>query len=80
MDYIRYKQAERDIGRKYEAAGREEGLIEGRREGRREGCIEGESRMARLAAALFKAGRGNEISEAALDKAYREKLYAEFGV
>ena len=72
MDYIRYQQAERDIGRKYEAAGRAEGRAEGR--------TEGERKMARLAVALVNAGRSNEIGEAAADNEYREKLYAEFGL
>ena len=80
MDYIRYQQAEMDIGRKYEEAGRREGHSKGLREGREKGLREGEARMARLIASLLENDRGSEISQAASDKEYREKLYSEFGL
>ena len=65
--------------------GRIEGRIEGRNEGRIEGRIEGrsegENRLGRLITKLMASGSSPEdITKAANDPNYREKLYAKFGI
>ena len=56
--------------------GRTEGLLKGRTEGRAEGTNKAMALMARL----FSDGRTEDASRAATDEAYRNKLYAEFGM
>ena len=56
--------------------GQAEGLLKGRTEGRAEGTNKAMALMARL----FSDGRTEDASRAASDEAYRNKLYAEFGM
>ncbi len=55
--------------------GRAEGLADGLEKGRAEGIAEGESKFAELAAFLLQEGRADDLSRAAVDAAYRDKLY-----
>ena len=58
------------------ASGRAEGLEEGLKEGR----ASGENHMAKLVGLLAAAGRIDDIKQAAADEAYRNVLFAEFGL
>ena len=84
-----FKREGREEGRiEGREEGREEGRVEGRKEGRREGRIEGrkegrgegEARLGTLITRLISLGRTDEIAKAASDSAFRDKLYAEFGM
>lgn len=48
--------------------------------GRKEGLEQGEDRTSRLAALLAEANRTEDIVRAASDRAYRDSLFAEFGL
>ena len=70
-----------NLGEAIALKNREEGRIEGRNEGRIEGRSEGENRLGRLITKLMASGRSPEdITKAANDPNYREKLYAKFGI
>ncbi len=75
------KQEARVQGR---AEGREEGRAEGREEGRAEGLEEGKAagldQYGALVAALLDAGRIEDVRRASTDAAFRDKLFAEFGM
>ena len=60
--------------------GRAEGRMEGRREGRAEGRMEGENVFAGLIARLSSEKRYEDIDKASNDAAYRQKLFAEYGL
>ena len=60
--------------------GRKEGMLEGRKEGMMAGRLEGENKLGRLILLLTKDGRVEDISKAASDDSYREKLYKEFRI
>ena len=60
--------------------GRLEGRQEGRLEGRQEGRLEGQDEMATLSEKLILADRVSELLKASIDREYRNKLLAEFGL
>ena len=62
------------------AEGREEGREEGRAEGKAEGREEGIERYGLLVNALLDAGRVDDIRKASADPAFRDSLFAEFGI
>ena len=62
------------------AEGREEGRAEGRVEGKAEGHEEGVERYGLLVNALLDAGRADDIRKAGTDPAFRDSLFAEFGI
>ena len=53
---------------------------EGRQEGRAEGKQEEESRQSTLTQKLIALGRTDDALKAALDPAYKNTLYREFGM
>ena len=61
-------------------AGREEGIGIGREEGIGIGREEGEEKLNRLNMLLIRQERMEDLKKAASDKAYRRKLYCEFGL
>ena len=60
--------------------GRAEGRAEGKAEGRAEGRAEGANELGQLISKLLSLGRIQDVERASVDIAYREKLYAEFGI
>ena len=62
------------------AEGREEGREEGRAEGKAEGREEGIERYGLLVNSLLDAGRVDDIRKASADPAFRDSLFAEFGI
>lgn len=71
------KQEARVQGR---AEGHAEGLEEGRAEGLEEGRAAGIDQYGALVAALLDAGRIDDIRQASTDPAFRDELFAEFGM
>ena len=67
-------------GEEKKQEGRAEGRMEGRREGRAEGRMEGENVFAGLIARLSSEKRYEDIDKASNDAAYRQKLFAEYGL
>lgn len=53
---------------------------EGKAEGRAEGRTEGENNLGQLVSKLIMAGRIQDAAKVAVDAAYREELYVEFGL
>ena len=53
---------------------------DGFQKGRSEGKAEGEKLLAELIAKLASLGKNDDISKAALDAGFREKLYLEYGI
>lgn len=62
------------------AEGREEGRAEGREEGRAEGIAETNRILTRLADALTRAGRIDELPQAIADEEFRSRLLVELGI
>ena len=66
------------------AEGRAEGHAEGHAEGRAEGLEEGRAagmdQYGALVAALLDAGRVEDVRRASADAAFRDRLFAEFGM
>ena len=60
--------------------GIKEGEKAGKKKGKREGKREGENLLGKLILALQSAGRSEDITKAASDSRYRNKLYKEFGL
>ena len=59
---------------------KEEGLEKGLEKGREEGREEGESRLAKLISRLISIGKTSDIAKVTENKAYREELYAKYGI
>ena len=76
QDYMSIEMLKRDS----KEEGRLEGREEGREEGRKEGREEGEDRLAVLMQKLFDAKRFDDAQHASMDKAYRDRLFVEFGI
>lgn len=62
------------------AEGRAEGLEEGRAEGLEKGKAAGMDQYGALVAALLDAGRVEDVRRASADAAFRDRLFAEFGM
>ena len=77
MDYDTQMDSAREEGW---AEGLKKGQAEGLLKGRMEGRAEGTNKAMALMARLFSDGRTEDASRAATDEAYRNKLYAEFGM
>jgi len=60
--------------------GYEEGMEEGIKEGIKKGIKSGEGRINLLNTRLIELGRVEDVLQAAKDRAYQEKLLAEFGI
>ena len=56
------------------------GLAKGRSEGRAEGRTEGADRLGSLITKLLSQNRLDDVQKVAVDPAYREKLFKEFGI
>ena len=59
---------------------RTEGYNEGRDKGYNEGRDEGENRLGKLILKLSNLGRMEDVSRAASDSDFRQKLYQEFQI
>ena len=75
LAYARKEGREEGIG-----IGREEGIGIGREEGIGIGRKEGEEKLNQLYLLLIKQNRMDDLQKAAEDKAFRQKLYQEFGL
>ena len=73
MDWISY-------GNEKKEKGLEKGLKKGLEKGREEGREEGESRLAKLISRLISIGKTSDIAKVTENKAYREELYAKYGI
>ena len=60
--------------------GRKKGYNEGRDKGYNEGRDEGENRLGKLIIKLTNLGRMDDVSKAAVDSDFRQKLYQEFQI
>ena len=60
--------------------GWKEGQKDGWEKGQNKGREEGESRLANLISKLISVGKINDIAKVTENKAYREELYAEYGI
>lgn len=56
------------------------GLVEGREQGIAEGKEAGEAKFSSLISRLSASGRTEEITRAANDAQFRQRLYEEFGI
>ena len=59
---------------------KQEARVQGRAEGRAEGREEGIERYGLLVNALLDTGRADDIRKAGTDPAFRDSLFAEFGI
>ncbi len=59
---------------------RDSQLTSARAEGKAEGRTEGENNLGQLVSKLIMAGRIQDAAKVAVDAAYREELYVEFGL
>lgn len=73
-------KAIRDIRDEGYNEGRDDGYNEGKNEGFNDGYKEGENRLGNLIVRLTNLGRTEDISRAASDSAFRQKLYQEFQI
>ncbi|MCD8148343.1 MAG: Rpn family recombination-promoting nuclease/putative transposase [Clostridiales bacterium] len=83
LEYEAREKAIRDYNsqvKSYYDRGREEGREEGWEEGRTEGREEERERINSLILKLAELGRTDDITRAAADNAYQEKLLREFGL
>ena len=77
QDEIEFEKMETEIRSEFH---RNTELAYARKEGREEGREEGEEKLNRLYLLLIKQNRMDDLQKAAEDKAFRQKLYQEFGL
>ena len=77
QDEIEFEKMETEIRSEFH---RNTELAYARKEGREEGREEGEEKLNQLYLLLIKQNRMDDLQKAAEDKAYRQKLYREFGL